>query len=229
MPIQPSHHGLFITATDTGTGKTAFATCLAKALSDRGARVHVRKPVESGCDQDANGRLLPSDAVALHEASGLTDPLETIAPYRFEAAVSPSRAAKLEGISLTIDDLEQACQINMEQNGFLLVEGAGGFYSPLTSDGLNADLASRLCLPLLIMAPNRLGVIGQILLTLEAVKRRNLPVAAIILNTLPDPEAPPELDNMEELSTLILDAPLFNVSNLKDMKTVASAVLDLMS
>ncbi len=228
MSRSTSNHGLFITATDTGTGKTVFATCLAKTLFERGIRVHVRKPVESGCNKTSNGQLLPADALALHEASGSIDSLEDVVPFRFEAAVSPSRAASLEGTTITIDALEKACQVNRKQDDFLLVEGAGGFYSPLTSDGLNADLASRLGLPLIIMAPNRLGIISQILLTLEAAKRRNLPVAAIVLNTLPDPEAPAELDNLDELSSLVLDSPLYNVNRLQDMKTVAANVIDLL-
>lgn len=218
--------GLFVTATDTGTGKTTLASQLAAALHARGSCVRVRKPVESGCAHDEDGNLLPADALALQRAAGERESLEAVAPYRLSAALSPARAAALEGISLTLDKLERACLVGGRQGDFLLVEGAGGFYSPLASDGLNADLASRLRLPLLILAPDRLGVIGHVLLTLEAAARRGLDVAGVVLNRLPDPERPAQLDNAAELSALTPDTPLYSVADTDGMAPLAAALAE---
>lgn len=222
--MRAHHSGLFITATDTGTGKTTFATQLTCALRSLQWYVRVRKPVESGCVRDADGQLQPADAVALHRASGALEHLDSVVPYRLEAAISPARAASLEGLTLTIDQLARACRQDVEPGDFLLVEGAGGFYSPLASDGLNADLASHLALPLLILAPDRLGVIGHILLTLEAAARRGLPVAGVVLNRLPDPARPAHLDNLIELSALVGDVPLHSVLTEADMQPLAAAL-----
>ena len=61
-----------------------------------------------------------------------------------------------------------------------MVEGAGGFYSPLCEDGLNADLAKALQLPILLIANDQLGCINHILLTAEAIKQKELQLMAII-------------------------------------------------
>ena len=65
-------HGLFITGTDTGVGKTRIGTTLAHCLVERGVRVRARKPVESDCPRGENG-LRPQDALALHEAVSVTE------------------------------------------------------------------------------------------------------------------------------------------------------------
>ena len=86
---------------------------------------------------------------------------------------------------------------------FLLVEGAGGFYSPLALDGLNADFAARLQLPVLLVAPDRLGVINHVLLTAEAIARRELSLFAVVLNRLDtDDTLPPGMDNLADLQSL---------------------------
>ena len=85
------------------------------------------------------------------------------------------------GTTLTIDQLVKAAQPDRGAD-YALVEGAGGFYSPLAEDGLNADLAARLGLPVLLVAEDRLGCLNHILLTLEAIRHRGLDCRAVILN-----------------------------------------------
>src|SRR5713226_9244074 len=86
-----------VTGTDTGVGKTTIACGLAFALSTRGMRVGVMKPVETGC-QIAGDTLQPSDALALAAASSSPHPLTLICPYRYRAALAPAAAAKREGV-----------------------------------------------------------------------------------------------------------------------------------
>ncbi|MGQ9686869.1 MAG: dethiobiotin synthase, partial [Thiobacillaceae bacterium] len=132
--------GLFITGSDTGVGKTFVGTCLVDLLARRGLRVRPRKPVESGCPR-VGGVLQPQDAAAYHAAVAGVEPLERICPYRFEAALSPERAAALAGQDLRLDALVAACLDGVEAADFLLVEGAGGVCSPIAADGRHADLA----------------------------------------------------------------------------------------
>ncbi len=186
--------GLFITGTNTGVGKTWVGCALAEALRRRGMRLQVRKPVESGCPETGDG-LLPQDALALRNAAAAPESLQQICPYRFRTPVSPARAAELERRPLTLAALADACR--PLPGHWRLVEGAGGFYSPLAADGVNADLAEALKLPLLVVAPDRLGVLSAILLTLEAAERRGLTTAAVFLNRITPP--PKEVDNAAEL------------------------------
>ncbi|MCW8830662.1 MAG: dethiobiotin synthase [Gammaproteobacteria bacterium] len=200
--------GIFITGTDTDVGKTYVATLLAEQLVKNGIRVIPRKPVESGC-QNNNGELIPEDASALKQAAAYAGDLSDICRFRFEAALSPVRAARMENQTVTIAQLQQACKHC--GNGFLLVEGAGGFYSPLASDGLNADLAVAIQLPVLLVANDRLGCINQILLTAEAISNRGLKLAAVILNAKDQPSNL-DMNNAKDLHDLI-DTPIYTLAH----------------
>ena len=198
--------GLFVTGTDTGVGKTRVAAALASLLCDRGIPVQPRKPVESGCRRVA-GRLVPADALMLRAAAGLDVAVETICPHAFEPPLSPERAATLAGCSLTLEQLVCACRSGLLADDFLLVEGAGGFYSPLAAGVLNADLAAALRLPVLLVASDRLGAIGHTLLTAEAVERRGLRLAAVILNRVA-PCSDADMDNASDLSCWLERPPI---------------------
>ncbi|EHQ51792.1 dethiobiotin synthase [Ectothiorhodospira sp. PHS-1] len=186
--------GLFITGTDTGIGKTVVGCALVRALARHGRTVIVRKPAESGCEW-RDGALWPADGARLMVAAGRQG-LDQITPYRFEHALAPDRAARLAGNPLFLADLIRACHAPDEdgKGDCLLVEGAGGFYSPLTEDGLNADLAQALAMPVVLVAPDRLGVINHVLLIAEAIRHRNLSLAAVVLNHSEGP-APVGMDN----------------------------------
>lgn len=189
-------NGVFITGTDTGVGKTVVGCALTRALARAGHTVAVRKPVESGCARRA-GQLEPADGAALARAAGHREPLETVTPMRLAHALSPERAAYLEGMQLTLHDLIAAVRIGNESD-FFVVEGAGGFLSPLASDALNADLALALGLPVLVVAEDRLGSINHTLLTVEAIERRGLRLAGIVLNAR-EPEAGGDMANRDDL------------------------------
>lgn len=189
--------GVFITGTDTGVGKTRVGAALAHLLTGRGLRVRPRKPVESGCPTGPDG-LVPQDAAVLREAAGCAEPLERICPYRLQAPLSPERAAELEGTALDLGRLHAACVADIGSDDFLLVEGAGGFYSPLARGALNADLAGGLGLPVLVVAADRLGTLNHTLLTIEAVRMRGLALAGLVLNQ-PAPQPDPKMDNAEDL------------------------------
>ena len=207
--------GVFITGTDTNVGKTYVATLLAAQLVKNGIKVVPRKPIESGC-QNKHGELIPADASALKQAAAYDDGLSEVCAYRFRAALSPVRAAHMENQNVTIKQLNQACKYT--DDGFVLTEGAGGFYSPLADDGLNADLAEALQLPVLLVANDRLGCINQILLTAEAISNRGLTLAAVVLNSR-DQQENNSMNNAEDLREYI-DAPIFTLAHAEKNKEV---------
>lgn len=196
--------GLFITATDTGAGKTYVTTRLAAELTAQGLRVAVRKPVESGCPE-IDGRLLPQDAQALRLAAGDWEPLESVCPIALREPLSPPRAARRMKRKLLLADLVTACTAPANAD-VLLVEGAGGLFAPLAEDALNADLAAALGLPVLLVVPDRLGAINQALLGIHAVTHRGLRLAGVVLNQV-DTELPRGMDNLADLR-LWTGAPL---------------------
>ena len=204
--------GAFITGTSTEVGKTYIGVAIARALTQRNIKVIPRKPIESGCTRNG-GELIPQDASALKEAADYQGPLSEVCPYCFEPPISPVRAAHLADKILTTEQLVSTCLEGSEQ-GFVLVEGAGGFYSPLAENGLNADLAVALQLPVLLVAKDKLGAINQVLLNVEAIQMRGLQLAGVVLNALHD-EQNEHMDNAADLRER-LDCPVFSSPYSKD-------------
>lgn len=193
-------NGIFVTGTDTNVGKTWVGQNLIPVLLRRKISVIPRKPIESGWKVDD---IEKSDAWLLANAAGQINSLDIICPNRFSRPLSPVRAAELEGKKLLVSEVLNQCLQDVTKNDFLYVEGAGGFYSPLCVDGLNADLACGLKLPTLLVAENRLGCLNQILLSVDAIERRGLTLKAIVLNTITSDQSVNEMDNLEDLKNLV--------------------------
>lgn len=165
--------GIFITGTDTDVGKTAVAVAVARQLVASGVRVGVYKPV-------ATGGL--GDAQALWEAAGRPLTLAAVCPQSFAAPISPPRSARAEDRQVDEPLLERGLDPWRQASDFLIVEGAGGLFSPLSDAICNADLAARLGLPLVVVDAARLGAIGRTLATVTAARARGLVVAAAVLS-----------------------------------------------
>ena len=215
--------GVFITGTSTEVGKTFVGVAIARALTQRNIKVIPRKPIESGCFKQGD-ELIPQDASALKEAASYQGSLSEVCPYRFEPAISPVRAAHLADTTLTTEQLVKVC-VDGSEHGFVLVEGAGGFYSPLAENGLNADLAVALQLPVLLVADDKLGVLNQVLLNVEIIQMRGLPLAGVVLNAL-DENQNGQMDNSADLRER-LDCPVFSNPYVKDGSVeLAEALID---
>jgi dethiobiotin synthetase len=189
--------GLFITGTDTGVGKTHVGSIIARRLRDAELRVGVYKPVLSGYSQDI-ARVVAGtihdcqdDDVLLWQAAGSPHDLVHVCPQRFQAPLAPHLAARVEGREVDSQLLRSGVDYWRARSDFVLVEGAGGLMSPLSENRYNADLAYDLEYPLIIVSPNRLGVMNQTLqaLVTAANFRGGLKVAAVVLNDLPLPDA----------------------------------------
>ena len=173
--------GVFVTGSNTGVGKTTVAIEIVRHIS-KTRDVKVRKPVETNCEIREQ-IFIPKDAIALSAACQLQEPLNKVCPYCFEAEASAEIASADSGEKLTLKELVLACKCDVDE-GFVLVEGAGGLYSPIAEAALNVDLATELQLPLLIVVLDELGAISQALLTLEAARKNKLTVACVILNVV---------------------------------------------
>ena len=173
--------GVFVTGSNTGVGKTTVAIEIVRHMSLRRS-VKVRKPVETNCEFDGQN-YTPKDAVALSAACQQQESLEKVCPYCFEIEASAEMASTESGKKLTLEDLANACKFETDES-FVVVEGAGGLYSPIAESSLNVDLAIKLQLPLIVVIRDELGAISQTLLTLEAAKNNNLKVVCVILNAV---------------------------------------------
>jgi dethiobiotin synthetase len=194
--------GLFITGTDTDVGKTYVAALVAQRLVEAGCRVGVYKPAASGCRRD-QGQLVSDDALALWQAAGQPGDLEAVCPQRFAAPLAPHLAAAAEGRTIDETLLRTGLDYWRASSDVVLVEGAGGLLSPISSGQYVADLAYDLGLPLVVVARNRIGAINQTLQTLAvaATFRQGLPVAGVVLCDVDPPnDDPSRRSNEAELA-----------------------------
>jgi dethiobiotin synthetase len=179
--------GLFITATGTGAGKTFVTRGLAAALQVAGHSVAALKPIETGMPGDAQleSALASTDAALLAQAAGRPGFGQADGFYRAAMPAAPRAVSLATGSAAP--DLEQlTAAIRAAAHGAtaLLVEGAGGLLVPLDRERTIADLALQLELPILLVAPNALGVLSHTLTACESAERRRLPLAAIVLTEL---------------------------------------------
>jgi dethiobiotin synthetase len=211
--------GLFIAGTDTGVGKTHTAAMIVRALRAAGQNVGVYKPAGSGCSRDPqSGELVCEDALALWRAAGEPGELTQVCPQRFAAALTPHRAAEAEGRTLDAALVRRGLDVWRERD-VVIVEGAGGLFSPLGTDELNIDVAAEFGFPIVIVTANRLGTIHATLATLHAAVRYrdDVRIAGVVLNELdgnPDDDAS-RMSNAAELQTR-LDAPLLAIVGYRD-------------
>ena len=194
---QVTSHGLFITGTDTGVGKTRVATALLRALARRGLRAVGMKPVAAGCER-IDGALVSGDVAALVAASNLNLPVDLINPYRFQPAIAPHLAAELAGETISLQKIRDAYVVLAARADRVVVEAAGGFLVPLNEHEDFGDLARMLELPVLLVVGMRLGCLNHALLTAEAVQRRGLQFAGWVANRL-DAQMPAFEQNVHAL------------------------------
>jgi dethiobiotin synthetase len=184
--------GIFITGTDTGIGKTLVSTSLLKALAMHGLRVSGMKPIASGSERTPEG-LRNADALALVEASNVRSPYATVNPYCFEPPVSPHIAAEEAGISVDLTVISDRFEALASGADIVVVEGAGGWYAPISATQSMADLPKRLDIPALLVVGLRLGCLNHALLTRRAIDACGIEFAGWVANcmdpTLGRPEA----------------------------------------
>ena len=192
---------LFITGTDTGAGKTVLTALLAAYLRSQKIRVAAFKPICSG------GR---DDAEKIFAALGGALTLDEINPWHFRAAIAPARAARLEKKSVALERVLAHVRATRKNFAVSLVEGAGGLLSPLgdCSGGLrpspkasalterrykksfdSRDLLLALRATPIIVAPNKLGAVNHLRLTLEALPKNYRAKAKIVLTSPARPDS----------------------------------------
>jgi len=177
----------FITGIDTDIGKT-FATGLAARYFHRqGKKVLTQKLVQTGqCgtiseDILTHRRLMEMEPLPEDLPQSLPNGTLTC-PYSFAYPASPHLAAELEKRSIEPDTLTHAAETLQKKFDVLLLEGAGGFLVPLTSDLLTADYIAQRRYPVILVTTGRLGSINHTLLTIEAIQQRNLSLACLVFN-----------------------------------------------
>lgn len=214
---------LFVTATDTGAGKTLVASALLRALRDDGRKVCGYKPVAAGGIETPEG-LRNEDVLALQAAAGTQEAYEALNPCLLREPAAPHLAAAAEGRRIRIAGLDAAHAELARRYELIVAEGAGGWQVPLDEVWTLGSWVAEREWPVILVVGMRLGCLNHALLSAESISRR-AKLAGWVANVLP-PAMPLLEGNIDTLRRRFA-APLLGVVPAGADLATAAAALDL--
>jgi dethiobiotin synthase len=164
--------GYFVTATDTNVGKTYCSAIVQKALD----AVYF-KPIQAG-DIESGG-----DTRAVQKINSMPDEMYIQPIYNLKYPLSPHHSAFKENIEIDIHNIKLP-----ETNYPLVVEGAGGVLVPINKSYFMIDVIKKFNLPVILVVRTSLGTLNHTLLTLEALRKREISIEAILFNGEDNPD-----------------------------------------
>lgn len=171
----------FMTGTDTEVGKTIASCGLLQAAAAKGYQTAGYKPVASGSEYTLEG-LRNSDALMLQQNSQIKLDYERINPIVFEAPTSPHIISHKQQKPIQFSVMTQGLSYIQQLADWVLVEGAGGWYTPLSATQTFADWVIEQKLPVILTVGVKLGCINHALLTAAAIERSGLKLVGWIAN-----------------------------------------------
>lgn len=207
----------FITGTNTDVGKTVVTAILAAHYHSLGKQVIPYKPIQSGATIDDGIRISPD--VQLYQLALPSLVVEAANTYLFTKPSSPHLAAREEKVEISIQRIIGQYKLLQQMYEQVLVEGAGGLFTPLNDDGFCIiHLIKKLNIPVILVASSKLGTINQTVLSIMALQQNNIPIAGIILNQLQTEDPSIEKDNetmIEKLTGVPIIGVIPFIDNLK--------------
>jgi dethiobiotin synthetase len=176
--------GLFVTATDTGVGKTVISGAIADWFRRQGRRVAVCKPAATGCEHRREG-LVSEDAEFLAHHADARHPLDLICPQRYVEPLAPSVAARRAGRPLEWEAIDRSLRIMQEGSEVMVVEGVGGVLVPMDDKYTVLDMIGWLGLPTVVVARPALGTINHTLMTVRTLRAAGAKVLGVVINRYP--------------------------------------------
>ena len=195
--MSTSSKRIIICGTDTDVGKTIVSSFLVQGLKGI-----YWKPIQSGTEEGTDTKTV-CNLLSLESNSYLPE------RYKFKAPVSPHWAAEqesafIEPSNLKLPDLDE----------LIIIETAGGLMVPLNRDWLQIDQLKAWGVPIILVARTGLGTLNHTLLSLEALKNRNLDVLGIVLNGPPHKDNPKTLEQFGD-TKILASLPIFDEVNAK--------------
>ena len=175
----------FVTGIGTEIGKTIVSSILTEYL-----QADYWKPVQSG-------DLHLTDTMKVQALVSNTKSYFHTERHRLNAPLSPHAAAALDGVQIQLSDFTLP-----QTSNHLIVEGAGGLMVPLNDQDLMIDLIKQLGIPVILVSRNYLGSINHTVLSIEALQRRDIPIAGIVINGEPNPATETFIESMSALPIL---------------------------
>lgn len=176
----------FVTGTDTEIGKTTVTANLVKALAEQSKTVYAIKPVTAGLETDKQGEFYSADARHINQFATIKSPSQAVAPICLTTPCSPHIAANKDGITLKAEAIVETITVTLKQYPaqVVLIEGAGGWFTPINAHQTLADVAICLNKPVIVVVGIKLGSLNHAMLTVQAIWQAGLSVAMVVFNQL---------------------------------------------
>lgn len=171
---------IFITGTDTEIGKTFISRRLIEALVAKELTVAGLKPIASDAEP-IQGVMKNDDALQLQQASNMKLSYKDVNPICFEPAIAPHIAADLAGQQLNVDILTDVVKVP-EDADKVLIEGAGGWLTPLNQKQTYADWVEQEQFDVVLVVGMKLGCLNHAMLTVRDIERRGLNLVGWVAN-----------------------------------------------
>ncbi|MDR1729748.1 MAG: dethiobiotin synthase [Prevotellaceae bacterium] len=185
---------LFISGIDTNVGKSIATACLYKKMLAEGIRVITQKMIQTGCSG------VSEDIVTHRQEAGMPfceeDKQGLTCPYVFTHPCSPHLAAEIDGQTVDVSYITTCTRQLETRYDVVLLEGAGGLMVPLSKEMLTIDYVARQKYPVILVTSGKLGSLNHTLLSLEALKSRNIELHSIIYNQYPSSNKLIEADSL---------------------------------
>lgn len=179
----------FVTGIGTDVGKTYATGWLAKNLASQGHNVTTQKLIQTGCKEYSDDIKVHRDIMGVELTPFDID--HTTAPLILSYPASPHLAARIDGRDIDYNIAAESTEKLLKHYETVLIEGAGGLMVPLTEDYFTIDYIADHKLPTIVVTNGYLGSISHTVLAVEALKARNIPVAAVLYN--------PHFDSTDEI------------------------------
>lgn len=176
---------IFVTGTGTDIGKTYVTALLVKKLKEAGINAAYYKAAVSGNERAEDGTLIAGDATYVKTIAGISQPIEKMCPYVYEHAYSPHLASRVEGNPVTLEVVKKGFEQVCEEYEYVTMEGSGGILCPICFDEEELwleDIIKALDLSCILVADAGLGTINSVVLTVEYMRSKKIPVTGIIFN-----------------------------------------------
>ncbi len=196
----------FVAGTDTGVGKTRVTGGLLGAARELNGPVAGMKPVAAGSILK-DGRQISEDALFIQHNASQIAPYELLNPYCLPEPLSPHIAADRAGIRIDIALIVSSARQLAEGQNLLLIEGAGGWYAPISATQSMADVAWALAVPVVLVVGLRIGCLNHARLSAQAIERCGCTLRGWIGSQL-EPQFPARDENIAMLTRLLGAAPM---------------------
>ncbi|QCI20428.1 ATP-dependent dethiobiotin synthetase BioD [Buchnera aphidicola (Brachycaudus cardui)] len=171
----------FITGTDTNIGKTFVSSILLQKATQVGYNTAGYKPVSSGSKKESYG-IINNDTVILKKNSSITLSYKEVNPITFVESAPPHILSQVQKKTIQMKELSLGLKNIATKSNWILIEGAGGWYTPLSYNHTFSDWVKKEQLTVIMIVGIKLGCINHAILTEKAILSDKLRCGGWIAN-----------------------------------------------